>query len=61
MPMQHMQVPSNSGRHVPINTFLRILQNMIIALEEWGQMILDQEYTLDHHRLETPIFPCILC
>ena len=47
-------------RHVPINTFLRILQNMIFALEEWGQMILGQEYTLDH-RLETPIFPRILC
>jgi len=37
-----------------------ILQNMILALEELGQMILGQEYTLDH-RLETPIFLRILC
>jgi hypothetical protein len=53
--MQRTQALSNSGRHVPINTFLRILRNMIFALGEWGQMILVQEYTLDN-RLETTIF-----
>ena len=52
---------SNSGRHVPINTFLRILRNMILALEEWElQIIIVQEYTLNH-RLEGLIFPRILC
>jgi hypothetical protein len=61
MPMQHMQALSNSGRHVPINTFLRILRNIIFALEEWElQIIIVHEYTLDH-RLESLIFPPVLC